>query len=119
MAQELQNTSPADIHQLRQLLCAPPVLRAEKTAAYDEIFARLMECMAPRDLVEETLVKELADSTWELARYTRYKTLTAAICQAVPAIERLARYERGALVGRNRAIQSFVAIKSAGDTTRK
>jgi hypothetical protein len=76
MAQELQNTSPADIDRLRQLLCARPVLRAENAAAYDEVLARLAQCMAPRDFVEQTLIKELADCTWELARYTRYKTLT-------------------------------------------
>jgi hypothetical protein len=37
----------------------------------------------------------------------------AAICQSIPIIERLARYERRALLGRNRALNNFVAIKSS------
>jgi hypothetical protein len=37
--------------------------------------ARLLEELAPRDFMEQLLIKELADSTWEAARYARYKTL--------------------------------------------
>src|SRR5216684_1525879 len=77
MPQELQETFTAiDVDQLRQLLRAAPVLRTENAKAYDEVLGRLTQCMAPRDFMEQTLIKELADCIWEIARYTRYKTLT-------------------------------------------
>jgi hypothetical protein len=77
MSRELQETSstgtaPAE---LRRLLGAPPVLSTENAQSYDEIMGRLMECLAPRDFMEQMLIKELTDCTWEMARYTRQKTL--------------------------------------------
>jgi hypothetical protein len=64
-----------DPAELRQLLGAPPVLSTENAQSYHEIIGRLMECLAPRDFMEQMLIKELTDCTWEMARYTRQKTL--------------------------------------------
>jgi hypothetical protein len=66
----------ADLAELRQLFGPPPVLRSESTQSYDEIMTRLMECFAPRNFIQQIFIKELADCTWEMARYTRHKTLT-------------------------------------------
>jgi hypothetical protein len=62
--------------ELQQLFGPPPVLRSETTQSYDEIMTRLMEGFAPRNFIQQIYIKELADCTWEMARYTRYKTLT-------------------------------------------
>jgi hypothetical protein len=77
MAYELQKTSSngIDLSRLRQLLGAPPVLRTENAQTYDEIMCRLMGCLAPQDFMEQMFIKELTDCTWEMARYTRQKTL--------------------------------------------
>ena len=44
-----------------------------------------MQCFAPDDFMEQLLIKELADGTWEVMRYTRHKPL---------AIERKSRQHR-------------------------
>ena len=66
----------ADLAELRQLFGPPPVLRSESMQSYDEIMTRLMEGFAPGNFIQQIYIKELADCTWEMARYTRYKTLT-------------------------------------------
>jgi hypothetical protein len=78
MAENLQERSSTGIGsiELRQLLGAAPVLRTENARSYDEIMGRLMQCLAPRDFMEQMLIKELTDCTWEMARYVRHKTLS-------------------------------------------
>ncbi len=61
---------------LRELLGPPPLLRSEKHKFYNEVLARLTQCLQPRDWMEQILVQNLADCTWEMARYTRHKALT-------------------------------------------
>ena len=70
-----QESMEADLAELRQLFGPPPVLRSETTQSYDEIMTRLMEGFAPRNFIQQIYIKELADCTWEMARYTRHKTL--------------------------------------------
>jgi len=62
--------------ELQQLFGPPPVLSSESTQSYDEIMTRLMEGFAPRNFIQQIYIKELADCTREMVRYTRYKTLT-------------------------------------------
>jgi hypothetical protein len=78
MSQGLQTTSRslASPDELRELLGPPPVLGSEDDGAYDGLVDRLAQALAPRDFVEQLLVRELADCTWEMARYRRQKTLT-------------------------------------------
>ena len=76
MTQELQ--SKANIinsAELKELLGPPPILSSEDGKAYDEIAARLMECIEPRDFMEQLLIKQFVDSTWDTMRYARHKTL--------------------------------------------
>jgi hypothetical protein len=61
--------------ELRELLGPPPVLSSENVKAYDEMLARFLECLEPRDFMEQMLIKQLADCTWDIKRYTRHKTL--------------------------------------------
>ena len=53
---------------LRELLGPPPLLRSEKHKFYNEVLARLTQCLQPRDWMEQNLVQNLADCTWEMAR---------------------------------------------------
>jgi len=80
MTQALQpaplSPSIATPDELRELLGPPPVLGSEDDRAYDAIMGRLTQSLAPRDFVEQLLVKEVADCFWEVRRYTRQKTLT-------------------------------------------
>jgi hypothetical protein len=61
--------------ELRELLGPPPVLSTENTKAYDEILARLTLCFLPRDFMEQLLMVQLTDCTWDMLRYRRHKTL--------------------------------------------
>jgi hypothetical protein len=57
------------------LLGPAPVLSSENAGAYRAILARLTEALAPRDFLEQLLIKQAADSTWEIIRYTRHMNL--------------------------------------------
>jgi hypothetical protein len=73
---ELQKqSSTVNLAELAEMFGPPPVLRTENVKAYEEMLDRLMQCHAPRDFMEQSLIKHLADSTWEIKRYTRHKTL--------------------------------------------
>jgi len=75
MTKDLKNTSVAnDLAELKKLF-APPVLSSENLKAYYTIMARFLECLKPRDFVEQIFVKDLTDSTWEIMRYSNHKTL--------------------------------------------
>jgi hypothetical protein len=63
----------ADSAELRELFGPPPVLSTENAKGYDEIVARLMECLVPQDFLEQLLIKQYADYTWEKMRYARHK----------------------------------------------
>jgi hypothetical protein len=80
--------------ELKELLGPPPVLSSEDPKAYDEISARLMECLGPKDFLEQLLIKQFVDNTWDSMRYARHKTL---------GIERKARQIREAQAKRAKA----------------
>jgi hypothetical protein len=69
------SSAKSNLAALRQLFGPPPVLSSESDQSYDEIMSRFMQDFALRDFMEQTLVKELTDCTWEIARYTRHKAL--------------------------------------------
>jgi hypothetical protein len=62
--------------ELKDLFGPPPVLRTEDPKAYDGIMLRLIQCFAPRDFMEQLLMKQLTDQTWDMKRYTHHKTLS-------------------------------------------
>jgi len=61
--------------EIKALFGPPPVLSSESASAYDAMLEQLVQCLRPADFMEQTLIKHLADSNWEIARYTRHKTL--------------------------------------------
>ncbi|HKN07937.1 MAG TPA: hypothetical protein VJ376_00375 [Pseudomonadota bacterium] len=73
MAGKTEETTGIAATELRDLLGAPPVLRTEDAGAYQEIMDSLTAWLAPGDFMEQMLIRELADCTWEMARYTRHK----------------------------------------------
>jgi len=68
-------TINARLAQLRVLFGPPPVLSSEDAKAYDEMLHRFIECFEPQDFFETVLMKDIADGTWESARYSRHKVL--------------------------------------------
>ena len=78
MTQELQPAQPlspsiATPDELRELVGPPPVLGSEDDRGYYAIMDRLTQSLAPRDFVDQLMVKEVADCFWEVTRYTRQK----------------------------------------------
>src|SRR5262249_55676730 len=63
------------VAELRELLGPSPVLSTENQRSYDEISARLIECYLPVDIMEQMLIRQLIDASWEIVRYTRHKKL--------------------------------------------
>jgi hypothetical protein len=77
MSKELQTAANLlSSTEIKELLGPAPVLSSENEKSYKEILDRLMECLAPRDFMEQLLIKQLSDCTWEMARYVRHKTLS-------------------------------------------
>jgi hypothetical protein len=76
MSEELKTASvKTKVAELLQLFGPPPVLSSESIQAYEEAMTLLLGSFLPQDFMEQLLVKEVADSTWEAARYARHKTL--------------------------------------------
>jgi hypothetical protein len=61
--------------ELQELLSRPALLKGENAKTYDDIQARLMECLAPRDFIEQMLIAEYMCWSWEARRYSRHKAL--------------------------------------------
>jgi hypothetical protein len=72
---EEKKSTEAQLAELRQVVGPPPVLSSESMQRYDEIMAQLMECFAPQGFMQQLLLKDLTDCTWEMARYSRHTTL--------------------------------------------
>lgn len=68
-------STPIDLARIEELLGPPPVLSSEHANSYKELLARLTDCLAPKDFVEQLLIKQLADSIWEVNRYRRHEVL--------------------------------------------
>ena|SRR5215510_6343431 len=84
----------ANFAKLRELFGPPPVLSTENQKAYDDLTMHLLQVFRPHDLIELMYIRQLADITWEIVRYTRHKTL--AIDRKFRArLEFQAKRERG------------------------
>jgi hypothetical protein len=76
MSDALKNTSTAVLlSNLQGLFGPPPVLSTENQKAYEDMLAQLIECHRPQDVMEQILIRQLVDSTWEIIRYARHKIL--------------------------------------------
>jgi hypothetical protein len=60
---------------LKQLLGAPPILSTESADAYEALLGQLIECLDPEDVLGLILANQIMNSTWEISRLTRQKSL--------------------------------------------
>jgi hypothetical protein len=61
---------------LAQDLVRPtPVLSTEDPRAFEEIWAKVIQKLGPRDMIEQIFIWEGVVATWEMIRYNRHKTL--------------------------------------------
>jgi hypothetical protein len=60
---------------LKTLFGRPPVLSTEDPRAFEEIQAKIIEKLRPRDMIEQIFIWQAAVATWEMIRYMRQKTL--------------------------------------------
>ena len=85
----LTPASSADKALGRVIAIAPaPLLMGEDEADYAEIAGRIVGATAPRDALEELLLRDVIDLTWEILRLRRVKTgmLRAAMGAGVGAV---------------------------------
>lgn len=77
MPKELQVKSTVmDLAEFRKLLGSAPVLSAESLEAYDAMIKGFMDSLVPRDFLEQTLITNLTEATWEIQRLQRHKSLS-------------------------------------------
>jgi hypothetical protein len=62
--------------ELQELLGRPALLRGESAKNYDDLQVRLMESLAPRDFLEQTLIAQYMWWFWEVRRYSHHKALS-------------------------------------------
>ena len=60
---------------LKTLFGQPPVLSTEDPRAFEEIWAKMIQKLQPRDMIEQIFIWEAGVATWEMIRYNRHKTL--------------------------------------------
>jgi hypothetical protein len=54
-------------------LPAPPLVRGEDAATYDQLAARITAAVAPANVIEEIWVRDVVDLVWEVVRLRRLK----------------------------------------------
>jgi hypothetical protein len=73
--EERVHEAAANFAQLRKWFGPPPVLSTENQKAYDDLTMHLLRTFRPNDFIELMYIRALADSTWEIVRYSRHKIL--------------------------------------------
>jgi len=78
VAKDKPMTSPhtsysININELDEILGARPILPTESAKAYDVLTDKFREAVVPRDIVEEILVRDAIDLTWEIQRLKDFK----------------------------------------------
>jgi hypothetical protein len=54
-------------------IASAPLLPGEKQPDYDEVALRIVRAAKPRDAIEEFLIRDVVDLTWEILRLRRVK----------------------------------------------
>ena len=62
-----------NINQLDEILGKRPILPSEDHKAYDQLTYKFRAAISPKDIVEEILVRDVIDLTWEVQRLKNYK----------------------------------------------
>jgi hypothetical protein len=66
-----QPTTRPDRDEQIQLFGPPPLFEGENAKAYDEFLTRISTAVKPVDILEEILVRDIVDLTWEVIRLRR------------------------------------------------
>jgi hypothetical protein len=109
------NTSSI-VAELLHLFGPAPVPSSESLQVYEEILARFLQDFAPLNFMEQMWIKELTDCTWEMARYTRQKTLLMQR-RFVPRFELQEKRRNDTAKGKE-ALDSRLAEQNRGPATR-
>jgi hypothetical protein len=86
LAPAAEHLSPVSAAVNRVVAIAPaPLLPGEKQADYAEVALRIVKAAQPRDGIEELLVRDAVDLTWEILRlrYVKAGILRASMCIGV------------------------------------
>jgi hypothetical protein len=76
MANENKNVpAKADLTRLKALLGSGLVLSTERIEDFEAMLAGAMEAIGPRDFMEEILVFDVVNATFDIFRYQRHKVL--------------------------------------------
>jgi hypothetical protein len=70
----------------------PPLVLGEDEDAYNELLARVSAAVQPADMIEEILVRDIADLDWDICRLRRVKAnlITATVSKGLePAFQPL------------------------------
>jgi len=62
-----------NINDLDEMLGKRPILPSEDHKAYDQLTYKFRATISPKDIVEEILVRDVIDLTWEVQRLKNYK----------------------------------------------
>src|SRR5262245_17245646 len=76
MTENLSTTSVASL----PALGAPPLIKGEDTAAYDDLVGRIRAVLRPADVIEEIWARDVADLAWEVFRLRRLKASLMRAC---------------------------------------
>jgi hypothetical protein len=60
----------------KALLPAPSILSTESVMEFERLFDKLLTCLNVQDALEAMLIRDLAELTWELHRYSRLRGLS-------------------------------------------
>ena len=72
MIERIKRTRPLKNNSARPF-GPPPLITGEDADAYEQILARVSSQVAPKDFIEEVLLIDIVDLTWEIARLRRLK----------------------------------------------
>jgi hypothetical protein len=105
-------------------IAAAPLLPGEKEADYAAIAGRIVVVSRPRDAIEEFLIRDVIDLTWEILRLRRVKagqrrcTLTSTLSNGSIACRRAQRRAGTMRFAKSIVIAKRLALPFAGQSTR-
>jgi hypothetical protein len=100
LAPAAEHSSPISSAIDRVVAIAPaPLLPGEKQADYADVALRVIRAAKPRDAIEEFLVRDVVDLTWEILRLRRVKAGMLRASMGVGVERALARVGRPHLEG--------------------
>jgi len=69
----LKPKTPVNVPNLDAILGKPPVLPNEDAEAYEKLNDQFRRAVSPQDVIEEILLRDVVDVTWEIQRLKDYK----------------------------------------------